>query len=335
MSIAFALASPADRKKFKRRSRSSKRPENQYWLRAAQQISSHIGVQGQMALDDFESVLDLCLDRRIVVYSSRTNQPVRGGIFKGLDCNPEMAEDKTLWIHHDQENDHYSSIENMQAYSRSFNAYRGHQFCAKCCGWVTKRKLHTHRCVYEFRCFDCGNYELNSSGDLMYHRNKKVHGTRSCGQCGKDMAGGVCIQHHESWCNSNNLEWVTCEACSKKYAVNWTHICNHLWCNKCSKHYPEQELHRCFISKDKHRRGQSEDNVSARTVVPTESDLDFSSDDEQDEEETVQKPENRFMDVEARQSKRPKMDQGSRHYAYDTESMLTSVSQADAQLIVG
>ncbi|KAI8905203.1 hypothetical protein EDD86DRAFT_220336 [Gorgonomyces haynaldii] len=108
-----------------------------------------------------------------------------------------MAEDKTLWIHHDQENDHYSSIENMQAYSRSTNTHRDHLFCAKCCGWVTKRKLHTHRCIYEFRCFDCGNHELNSSGDLMYHRNKKVHGTRSCVQCDKDMASGLCIQHHE------------------------------------------------------------------------------------------------------------------------------------------
>ncbi|KAI8915838.1 hypothetical protein EDD86DRAFT_5684 [Gorgonomyces haynaldii] len=77
MAIAFALASPADRKKFKRRSRSSKCPESQYWLRAAQHISSHIGVQGQMTLDDFELVVDLCPNMRIVVYSSQTNQPAR------------------------------------------------------------------------------------------------------------------------------------------------------------------------------------------------------------------------------------------------------------------
>ncbi|KAI8905991.1 hypothetical protein EDD86DRAFT_219967 [Gorgonomyces haynaldii] len=329
MAIAFALVSIADLKKFKRKSRSSKRPENTNWLAAAQEPSSHIGVQDQMALDDFELVLDLCLDRRIVVYSSRTNQPAPGGIFKGPDYNPEMAEEKTLWIYHDQENDHYSFIENMQAYSRSFNAYRGHQFCAKCCGWVTKRKLHTHRCVYEFRCFDCGNHELNSSGDLMYHRNQKVHGTRSCGQCGKDMAGGVCIQHHESWCNSSNLEWLTCEACSKKYTVNWTHICNHLWCNKCSKHYPEEDQHRCFISKDKHRRGPDASIVSPQTALLPESDSYFSSDEKQDDEGTDPKLENMYVDVEARSSKRPKTDHGSRHYAYDMESMLTSVSMAD------
>ncbi|KAI8904000.1 hypothetical protein EDD86DRAFT_90265 [Gorgonomyces haynaldii] len=190
MSIAFAPASPADRKKFKRRSRSSKRPENQYWLRAAQQISSHIGIQGQMTLDDFELILSLCPDRRIVVYASRTNQPAPGGVFNGPDYNPEMAEDKTLWIYHDQEHDHYSVIENMQAYSRSTNTHRDHLFCAKCCGWATKRKLHTHRCIYEFRCFACGNHELNSSGYLMYHRNKKVHGTRSCGNVARTWLVG-------------------------------------------------------------------------------------------------------------------------------------------------
>ncbi|KAI8903319.1 hypothetical protein EDD86DRAFT_98023 [Gorgonomyces haynaldii] len=192
MAIALALAKPAQRRLFQRKSGSYKRPENTNWLAAAQELSSHIGVQDQMALDDFELVLDLYPDRRIVVDSSRTNQPAPGGTFKGSDYNPEMAEDKTLWIYHDQEHDHYSVIENMQAYSRSTNTHRDHLFCSKCCGWVTKRKLHTHRCIYEFRCIDCGNHELNSSGDLMHHRNKKVHRTRSCGQCGKDMAGGLC-----------------------------------------------------------------------------------------------------------------------------------------------
>ncbi|KAI8904981.1 DNA polymerase type B, organellar and viral-domain-containing protein [Gorgonomyces haynaldii] len=329
MAIALALASIADRKRFKRKSQSAKRLENPHWLAAAQQVSSQIGVQRQMTLDDFESVLDLYPDRRVVIYSSQTNQPAPGGIFNGPDYHPEMAEDKTLWIYHDQENDHYSSIENMQAYSRSTNTHRDHLFCAKCCGWVTKRKLHTHRCIYEFRCIDCGNHELNSSGDLMYHRNRKVHGTWACEQCGKDMAGGLCIQHHEFWCNSNNLEWVTCETCSKKYAVNWTHVCHHLWCNKCLRHYPEEDQHRCFISKDKHRRGPDASIVSPQTAHLPESNSYFSSGEEQDEEVVDKKPENRFMDVEVHQSKRPKMNHGSRHYAYDMESMLTSVSMAD------
>ena len=192
MAIAASLANPETLKTFKRKSYSKSRVENKNWYDTAQSVGSDIGVDAQMEFDQFQYVVDLYPRKRVVIYSSQTHQPSPNGQFTGVQFNFELADTNTLFIFYDVQRNHFTWIQNMQMYTRCVNSYRGHSFCPKCLGWVRGQRLNTHRCIYEFRCIDCGNHEINSSGDLMYHRNKNVHGTRTCSSCNKDMTE-VCV----------------------------------------------------------------------------------------------------------------------------------------------
>ena len=89
----------------------------------------------------------------------------------------------------------------------------------------------------------------------------------------------------------------------------WSHLCNHIWCTKCKKHYTKDLIHRCFNDKDHVRRSIAEDSS-------------FASDSHSDSES-----ENEYSGA-----KRPKIETESKHFAYDVESMFTSVSQHDGTL---
>ena len=179
---------------------------------------------GSDDINHFQKVVDLYPEKRVVIYSSETHQPYPDGIFLGIKYDAEIVTDNTLFIFHDLQDNHYTWIQNMQMYYRSINSHRDHQFCTKCLGWIRGALFHTHNCIYEFRCYDCGNNKnVRCTAELMRHRDHNVLGSKACQQCGRDMAAGKCIAEHEKWCKSKKLEWVECLVCTAKYDVNWKH----------------------------------------------------------------------------------------------------------------
>ena len=147
--------------------------------------------KGQMLINHFQKVVDLYPDHRVVIYSSETHQPYPEGCFTGVNYDVEQASENTIFIFHDSQGNHFSWIQNMQRYYRSTNSHEDHHFCAKCLGWIRGRKFNTHQCIYEFRCFDCGDYKnVRSAAELMRHRDRIVLGTNTCQRCGKEMASG-------------------------------------------------------------------------------------------------------------------------------------------------
>ena len=255
MALAAGLASAEELKSFQNKSKSRNRAENKQWFKAGLNLRDKIGIQGHMSIEDFKKVVNLYPTKRIVIYSSETNQPYFNGLFEGSEYNKEKASENTICIYHDKYKDHFSWLQNMQRYYWSVLTYEGHNFCFKCLGWIKNWKINTHRCIYEFRCNDCGNYEgINSPAELMRHRDQLLHGTDECLQCGIDIAANECIERHRSWCKRTKLDTIRCGECSQKYNVKWDHRCYHKWCNQCSRHYAEVEEHRCFICKDKHYR---------------------------------------------------------------------------------
>ena len=177
---------------------------------------------------------------RVVIFSSETHQPYPEGCFTGVEYDVENASDNTLFVSHDLQDNHYTWIQKMQMYYRSISSHRDHQFCTKCLGWIRGALFHTHLCIYEFRCFDCGNYKnIRSASELMRHRDRHDLGTKACQRCGKEMASGDCIAEHKKWCRAKKLEWIVCIICTARYSVNWKHKCYHKYCVKCSTHYRE------------------------------------------------------------------------------------------------
>ena len=69
------------------------------------------------------------------------------------------ASDNSLFVYHDFQDKHYTWIQNIQMYYRSMYSHRGHQFCPKCFGRIRGSIISTHLCIYEYRCFDCGDYK--------------------------------------------------------------------------------------------------------------------------------------------------------------------------------
>ena len=185
MAIAASLASPTDLKSFQRKSQSRNKVENKHWLRASLKLWNSMDVQGQMSINHFQRVVDLYPHKKVVVYSSETNQPYPNGIFIGFKHNTDM-EDDCIFIFHDLKDDHYTWIQNMQMFYQSINSHRDHLFCFKCFGWIRGSHFYTHSCIYEFRCFDCGEYKtIQSAAKLMQHRDRNVLGTNTCQRCGK------------------------------------------------------------------------------------------------------------------------------------------------------
>ena len=174
--------------------------------------------------------------------------------FKGSSYKDDEAESQSLYILYDETNDHFTAIVSMQAFCRSVLTHRDELFCDKCLGWISKWKLFTHLCIYNFRCFHCGFHGIENFEELRRHRSKIVQGTETCKKCGKDMAGIYCILAHQSWCQKKKLDWITCYECSQKILAKWNHRCYHSWCKMCKKHYTINTDHRCFISKDPFRR---------------------------------------------------------------------------------
>ena len=264
-----------------------------------------------MSIEDFNKVVDLYPTKRIVIYSSETNQPYFNGRFEGSSYNPEEASENTVCIYHDQSDDHFSWIQNLQRYYRSIMTYKGHNFCFKCLGWVQGCKINTHRCIYDFRCNDCGNYKTgNSPAALMRHRDQLMHGTEECQKCGLELPANECIEKHKSWCKRPKLTWTKCLSCTTKYNVNWDHRCYHKW---CKRHYPDGEDHRCFICKDKFRREMDDSDGEIRSEL--------------DDTEVILFKTGEHREPLKHQEKSLKLDIESRHYAYDMESMLISTPQ--------
>ena len=79
--------------------------------------------------------------------TGETNQPYPEGIFKGDEYDFEKTVLDTIFIFHDLQDDHYTWIQNMQLYFRSFNSRKDHQFCAKCLGWIRGAVFHTNSCI--------------------------------------------------------------------------------------------------------------------------------------------------------------------------------------------
>ena len=185
---SWSQASPTELKLFQRKSQSRNQSENKHWLRAALKMWNSMDFQGQMTINHFKRVVDLFPEKRVVVYSSETNQPYPNGMFLGSEYDADI-ETGSIFIFHDLQDDHYTWIQNMQMYYRSINSHRDHQFCTKCLGWIRGSVFHTHGCIYEFRCFDCGEYKnIQSAAELMRHRDRIVLGTTTCRRCGKEMA---------------------------------------------------------------------------------------------------------------------------------------------------
>ena len=118
-----------------------------------------MGFQGPMTINHFQRAVDQYPDYRIVIYSSETHQPYPEGIFVGVNYDVEHETETSIFIFFPLQNNHFSWIQNMQRYYRSTNSHEDHHFCAKCLGWIRGRKFNTHQCIYEFRCFDCGDYK--------------------------------------------------------------------------------------------------------------------------------------------------------------------------------
>lgn len=98
-----------------------------------------------MEIPQFQSVIERWPDKRVVVFSLQTHQPVPNGSFVGSNYDPENSESNTIWILYDISQYHFTCIINMQAYFRSVLTHEDHLFCAKCIGWVRKwqfRNLH-------------------------------------------------------------------------------------------------------------------------------------------------------------------------------------------------
>ena len=143
--------------------------------------------QGQMMINHFQKVVDLYPEKRVVIYSSETHQPYPKGFFTGVEFDVENASDNTLFVYHDLEDNLYSWIQNIPMYFRSINSHRGHQFFPNCLGWIRGSIINTHLCIYEFRCFNCGDYKnVRSAAELMRHRDCNVLGTKACQKCGSN-----------------------------------------------------------------------------------------------------------------------------------------------------
>jgi hypothetical protein len=276
MSVAAAIAGPKQRKSFSRKSNSKIRIENKNWYEAAQKIATLFGIAGQIKMADFQIIVDKYPEKRVVIYLKQTMEPSPNGHFIGDSYNQELSDLNSIFILYDSSHDHFTFIQNMQTFFRSFRSFRDHIFCTKCLGWLGKYKFNTHKCVYEFRCKDCGCYHFSSYAELQNHRNQNIWGKFSCDKCGDDMAGESCFNNHVKWCESKSLKWIKCTVCKIKYGSSWSHKCYHFWCKKCSIHYPKSETHRCFLCPDKYRRyteGVSDDGESI-----SESDFEISSD---------------------------------------------------------
>ena len=102
MVLAAGFASVEELKSYQTKSRSKNRPENKYWFKAALDLRNRLGLNRQLSIEDFNKVVDLYPTKRIVIYSSETNQPYFNGRFEGSAYNPEEASEKTVCIYHDQ-----------------------------------------------------------------------------------------------------------------------------------------------------------------------------------------------------------------------------------------
>lgn len=123
---------------------------------------------GPMMFSHFQKVVALYPEKRVVIYSSETHQPYPEGTFTGNEYDMENASFDTIFIFHDLKDNHFTWIQNMQMYCRSFNSRSDHQFCSKCLGWIRGAKINTHLCIYDFRCYDCGDYkDIRSAAELM------------------------------------------------------------------------------------------------------------------------------------------------------------------------
>lgn len=113
MAITAALANPEELKQFKRKTQSRKRPENKHWYTAAEETAGQIGIEGQMTIRQFQSVVDRWPNKRVVIFSLQSNQPIPNGPFIGSEYDPENAENNTIWILYDSGHDHFTCIINM------------------------------------------------------------------------------------------------------------------------------------------------------------------------------------------------------------------------------
>ena len=75
MELAAGFASVEELKSYQTKSRSKNRPENKYWFKAALDLRNRLGLNRQLSIEDFNKVVDLYPTKRIVIYSSETNQP--------------------------------------------------------------------------------------------------------------------------------------------------------------------------------------------------------------------------------------------------------------------
>ena len=85
MAIAATLACPTELKLFHAKTQSRNQSETKHWLRAALKMWNSVDFQGQMTINHFKKIVDLLPEKRVVVYSSETNQPYPNGRFLAFE----------------------------------------------------------------------------------------------------------------------------------------------------------------------------------------------------------------------------------------------------------